>query len=102
MPRSLTRIIRKATAASEEERYQTTSAFIGALEALSFPNWSGVSGAPPRLEARDWMGWDWRITAEGAAGGSTVRRARVGSVTYRKWSVEPSIDAAAQAVGAYK
>lgn len=58
-PRVLNRIIRKATAPSPDDRFQTASEFIGALETLSFPNWEPAD--VDCIEARGWRNWDWRI-----------------------------------------
>jgi serine/threonine protein kinase len=94
-PRALSRIIRKATAPSIEDRYQTASEFIGALEALSFPNWEPAD--VDCIEARGWRNWDWRIEPNGGDV-VVIRRARKDSGNYRKWDSAEGLEKAARLV----
>ncbi len=94
-PRALNRIIRKATAPSPDDRFQTASEFIGALETLSFPNWEPADA--DCFEAFGWRNWDWRIEP-GNGNGVVIRRARKDSGNYRKWDSAEGVEQAARVI----
>jgi serine/threonine protein kinase len=99
-PKALRKVIRRATAPSPDDRYQTASEFIGALEALSFPNWFTKTDEQITLAA-GWRGWDWRIEPDcksNVGGGWIIRRSRAGRDSFRRWTAAPSIRAAAEMV----
>lgn len=99
-PRALRHVIRKATAPSADDRYQTASEFIGALGALSFPNWRPLNGGNA-FEALAWNARDWRIETAGAVSGEgafVIRRSPLGTQNFRRWAVAPTISRAAETV----
>ena len=99
-PKALRKVIRRATAPSPDDRFQTASEFIGALEVLSFPNWLPNTGEQITLAA-DWHGWDWRIELDGRLNsGNTwiIRKSRAGAASFRRWAVAPTLRAAAEMV----
>jgi len=99
-PKMLHRAIRRATAPSPDDRFQTASEFIGALEAFLFPNWHSKRGEQI-VAAACWRGWDWLIEPAGkggAAAACVIRRARAGTDSFRRWAAAPSIREAAEMV----
>jgi hypothetical protein len=99
-PKALRRAIRRATAPFPDDRYQTASEFIGALEALSFPNWLSKPAEQITL-ATGWRGWDWQIEPDGKASSGRawiIRRSRAGAETFRRWAAAPSVREAAEMV----
>lgn len=99
IPRQLRHVISKATSPSPQDRYQTASEFIGALETLSFPNWHPVNGSI--FEALAWNGRDWRIETLAkptSADRFVVRMAPPGAQTFRRRAVTQDILKAADFV----
>jgi hypothetical protein len=99
-PKALRKVIRRATAPSPDDRFQTASEFIGALETLSFPNWLTKTGEQITVAA-SWRGWDWRIEPDckSSSGGEwIIRRSRAGRDSFRRWTASPSIREAAETV----
>jgi serine/threonine protein kinase len=85
MPKSLSRIIKRATASDASRRYNSLSEMIGELEALQFPNWS-PSSCGNKLIANHWRDLDWEV--EKCSKNPlewTVRRSRAGANSFRLW-----------------
>jgi serine/threonine protein kinase len=78
--KSLKRVINKAIAPLASQRFQTSTAFISALQAIDVPNWRPVDND---FEAMLWRGWDWRVA--GTSSEYTIYRKRPGAATYRRW-----------------
>lgn len=85
MPKSISRIIKRATASVASRRYNAISEMIGELEALQCPNWL-PSACGKRLTASHWRDWDWEV--ENCPKNPvvwTVRRSRIGAGNFRLW-----------------
>jgi serine/threonine protein kinase len=85
MPKSISRIIKRATASAASQRYNAISEMIGELEALQFPNWF-PSACGRKLTATHWRDWDWKV--ENCPKNQvewTVWRSRAGANSFRRW-----------------
>lgn len=84
----LAKIIRKATAPDPNSRYSTATEFIGALHALSLPNWRSSEIDMGSIKAQFWRGFNWRICGSRTRSGSTqyqISRVREEGQKYRQW-----------------
>jgi hypothetical protein len=80
LSKSLKRIINKATAPDQENRYSSAIEFIAALQRLDLPDWRQTEDA---FVAFNWRGWDWKIARTVSASPTAViLRKRVISVSW--------------------
>jgi len=85
MPKSLSRIIKRATASDASRRYNALSEMIGELEALQFPNWS-PSACGNKFTATHWRDWDWEVeNCSKKPEQWMVKRSRVDANSFRRW-----------------
>ncbi|GEM_PF-1706132 len=92
VPKRLARVINKATAPNPDDRYQTASEMIGALETLHLPNWQHADDG---YLARSWCGWDWRIQTDSKKQDQwLIQRSREGLAKFRRWATAATARAA--------
>jgi serine/threonine protein kinase len=78
VPNALTRLIRKATAPKVDNRFQSSTDFLSALERIEAPNWRREGEG---FSAEGWRGCSWTVTQEKEQ--FIVQRKK--SADYRYW-----------------
>ncbi len=81
---ALKRVINIALAVNKNDRYQTATEMISALNQLSCPNWLPVEN---EYIALDWRDWDWKIVEVNKRAGTTyvVKRSRRNQQSFRRY-----------------
>jgi serine/threonine protein kinase len=77
---SLKRIINKSIDPLASQRFQTSIAFISALQSLDIPNWQPSDG---QFVASQWKNWDWKVAQSSSR--FLIYRKRPETVAYRRW-----------------
>jgi hypothetical protein len=84
LSKALKRIIKKATAPDQEDRFSSAIEFIAALQRLELPDWRQAENA---FCASNWRGWDWKIEATASPSpNAVIFRKRRNSAQLRRWN----------------